>query len=154
MRRVPENRDATGLTFFVTARLETKQPIFKDKGRALFVLNTLNFYRQRGDIDLYGFVIMPDHIHIIVKLNGNITLSWWMDRFKSYIGRHLGEGPIWQQGFWSEAIPDYSFLEQKLRYIHDNPVKAGLVERAEDFEWSSACDYHCQAISDRIDSYR
>jgi putative transposase len=154
MRRVPENRAIGGLTYFVTSRLNTNRPIFEESKCAQLILDTLNFYRKRGDIDLYGFVIMPDHVHLVVRLNGEITISWWMDRFKSYIARKLGKGPIWQQGYWSEVVPNIAFLEQKLQYIHNNPVRAEIVERAEDFEWSSARDYFCQETSDRIDCYR
>ncbi|MBU0509781.1 transposase [bacterium] len=154
MRRVPENRNVAGLAFFVTFRLISSEPLFAKGQAAQIAIEALQFYRQRGDIDLYGFAVMPDHVHMIVKMNGDVTLMWWMNRFKSYVGRQLGKGPIWQRGYWSEVVPDIPFLEQKLRYVHENPVRAGLVVSPEDYAWSSARDYLCQATSDRVDRYR
>ena len=154
MRHVPENRSVSDLTFFVTARLNTTRPLLGDADAGQLILDTLNFYRQRGEIECYGFVVMPDHIHLIVKVVAPLTLPRWMDRFKSYVARHLNKGPIWQRGYWSEVVPSIPLLEQKLRYIHENPVRAGLVREATEYVWSSASDYYLQATSDRIDNYR
>jgi putative transposase len=154
VRHVPDNRGVSDLTFFVTARLNTTRRLLGDAGAGQLILDTLNFYRQRGEIECYGFVVMPDHVHLIVKIVVPLTLPRWMDRFKSYVARQLGKGPIWQRGYWSEVVPSIPLLEQKLRYIHENPVRAGLVNEATDHLFSSARDYHWQQKSDRIDDYR
>jgi len=154
MRHVPENREASDLTFFVTARLEIAQPVLGDAVAGQLVLDTIDFYRQRSEIECYGFVVMPDHVHLIIKVLAPVTLPRWMDKFKSYVARQLGKGPIWQRGYWSEVVPSVPFLEQKLRYIHENPVRAGLVKEAADYLFSSARDYHLQQKSERIDDYR
>jgi putative transposase len=153
MRHVPENRDVSDMTFFVTARLNTARPLLGDAGAGQLILDTLNFYRQRGEIECYGFVVMPDHVHLITKVHAPITLPWWMNRFKSYVARQLGKGPIWQRGYWSEVVPSISLLEQRLRSIHENPVRAGLVREAAEYLWSSARDYYLEAASERIDDY-
>ncbi|RPH91990.1 hypothetical protein EHM69_12535 [candidate division KSB1 bacterium] len=154
MRRVPENRIVGDLTFFVTTCLKTTTRLPGSTHLGQLVLDTLNFYRQRGEIECYGFVVMPDHIHLIVKMIAPVTLPRWMNCFKSYVARQLNQGPIWQRGYWSEVVPSIPFLEQKLLYIHENPVRAGLVQDATQYPWSSAPDYHLQAVSDRIDNYR
>jgi putative transposase len=153
MRRVPENRTAVGLTYFVTSRLQEHHDVFESQSACERVIGALQFYRQRGDIELYGFVVMPDHIHVIAKMRADITLEWWMNRFKSFVAHELGAGPIWQKGYWSEVIPNVSLLEQKLAYVHDNPVRAGLVGQAEEFLWSSAKDYAASDLSGRIDHF-
>jgi len=153
MRRVPENRRASDLTFFVTARMNTTRAILNEGDAAQLVLDTLSFYRQRGEIEVYGFVVMGDHVHLVVKILSPVTLPRWMNHFKSYIARQRGKGPIWQRGYWSEVVSGIPFLEEKLRYIHENPVRAGLVQDAADYPWSSARDYHRQMTSDRIDNY-
>ena len=153
MRRVPENRRMSDLTLFVTTRLNTKRAILSGEDAAQLVLDILSFYRRRGDIEVYGFVVMPDHVHLVVKVLSPLTLPRWMNRFKSYIARQLGKGSIWQRGCWSEVVPSIPFLEEKLLYIHENPVRAGLVQDAADYPRSSARDYHWQMTSDRIDNY-
>lgn len=154
MRCVPENRRVSDLTFFVTMRLNTTRAMLSGEDAAPLVLDTLSFYRRRSEIEVYGFVIMPEHMHLVVKVLSPVTLPRWMDRFKTYIAHQLRGGPIWQRGYWSEVVPSIPFLEEKLHYIHENPVKAGLVQDAADYPWSSARDYHWQATSGRIDNYR
>jgi len=154
MRRVPENRSVPDTTFFVTARLNATQAKLNENDAAQLILDTLSFYRRRGEIEVYGFVVMPDHVHLVVKILPPVILPRWMNRFKSYIARGLGKGPIWQRGYWSEVVSGIPFLEEKLRYIHENPVRAGLVQDTADYPWSSARDYHRQMTSDRIDNYR
>ena len=154
LRHVPDNRGVSDTTFFVTARLNTARPLLGDACAGQLILDTLNFYRQRGEVECYGFVVMPDHVHLMVKILAPLTLPRWVAKFKSYVARQLGKGPIWQRGYWSEVIPSVPFLEQKLRYIHENPVRAGVVNEAADYSFSSARDYHLQQKSERIDDYR
>jgi putative transposase len=151
MRRVPENRYQSGAGFYITARIRHVIGA-ADRGRfAQLVIDTLLFYRRRGDILLGAFVVMPDHVHFVIRLREPLTLSRWLNRFKSYVATHFGAGPIWQAGCWSEMIVSSPFFWQKVRYIHNNPVKAGLVEKPEDWIWSSAVDYASAETSNRID---
>jgi putative transposase len=153
MRHVPENRKLPGESFFVTSRLEFPHRLFTDAAAASLVISTLQFYRHRGDIRLYGFVVMPDHVHLLIRLGEQVTLSKFMNGFKSYVGHELHQGPIWQPGLWSEHIAGHEFLKQKLTYIHHNPVRAELVERPEDYPFSSAKEYYLADESDQIDYY-
>ena len=68
-------------------------------------------------VALYGFVVMPHHTHMVVRLGPKLAGPDFMRRFKA-----KGERMFWQ----------------KMAYLHANPVKAGYVERAEDYRWSSA----------------
>jgi putative transposase len=104
-------------------------------------------------MDLYGFVIMPDHIHLIIKLQGAHTLPAFVRQFKTYIAHRLAKGPIWQRNYWSELIVHDRMLAQKLEYIHENPVRKGIVEHAEDYPWSSAKEYLVKDRFELIDSY-
>ena len=141
MHRVPENRKLSDETFFVTTSLEPRRPLFADSGAAQLILNTWDFYRKRGEINLYCFVVMPDHVHFIVKVNSPLTISGFMRRFKDFVAHELEQGPIWEKGFWSEGIPSGRAFYQKLSYIHRNPAVAGLVTEESEYEWSSARDY-------------
>ena len=153
MRQVPENRRWPGETFFVTGRLLSTHRDFSETPAAQLACATLQFYRQRGDIRLYGYVVMPDHLHLLIKMSELQTLSPFMNRFKSYIGHELHRGPIWQEGFWSEIIARRYLYYQKLNYIHRNPVEAGIAERPEDYPWSSAREYSLIHESTVIDYY-
>ena len=114
------------------------------------MLDSFRFFRENGKIELYGFVIMPDHLHAILKTKAPVTISQFVKRMKTHIAHMLGQGPIWEKGYWSEVIEGGSFMKQKLVYIHENPVRAGLVRKPEDYPWSSAKEYLCKTTSDVI----
>lgn len=140
MRHVPENRLAAGLTFFVTCTLKDRQPLFSHPHKAQAVVDALQFYRAQRILELFGFVVMPDHVHMIAKLSSSLTRPSFMNRFKSYVAHCVSVEAIWQRGYWSEVVASEAFLRQKLTYLHENPVRAGLSTKEEDFLWSSARD--------------
>jgi putative transposase len=142
MVRVPQNRAISDLVFFITTGINNRIPLFKKPEAAKLVIDSFQFFRQRGEIELYGFVVMPDHLHIVLKVKEPLTISQFTKRLKNYIANSLGEGPIWEKGYWSEVIAGEFFLRQKLVYIHANPVRAGLVESVEEYPWSSAREYY------------
>jgi putative transposase len=154
MERVPPNRAVGGLTFFVTATLTERKPRFADVRACELVLDSLAFFRKRSEIELYGFVIMPDHVHLVVKTSEATTLPVFVRRLKTFVAHELGDGAIWKKGYWSEVVADEKHLRQKLTYIHENPVRAGLVGQATDYTWSSASDYMLSTERSRIDSWR
>jgi putative transposase len=101
-----------------------------------------------------GFVVMPDHVHALVWLPETGQLSRFMHgwkrmssfRIRSWYRDHqshyfegFGEGDrFWQPKYYSFPIYSRQKLEEKMEYIHLNPVRAGLVEKAVDWRWSSA----------------
>ncbi len=103
---------------------------------------------------LAGFVVMPDHVHALVRFSKEGMLSVFMGQWKrrSSIGlkEHLrrclkGYGakldsgaPIWQARYYSFEVFSQSKAREKLEYMHNNPVKAGLVRHPEDWKFSSA----------------
>src|SRR5256884_3628739 len=92
------------------------------------------------------YVIMPDHIHLFVGFGPeSITLSAWMKSLKNAISKSLKNatfnGPHWQKGFFYHVIRSQEFYDQKWVYVRDNPVRAGLVQSAEDWPYTGQiCD--------------
>ena len=150
MKSVPQTRTLTDSTFFITSNLDGEK-CFVDEANARIVLNTLDFYRKRGDILLYGFVVMPDHIHLLLNVNAPTTLPRFMNGLKSYIANQLGNRSIWQKSYWSELITNEHHFAEKLNYIHANPVRTNIVQSPEEFMWSSARDYLDGNANGRID---
>ncbi len=92
---------------------------------------------------LHAWVIMPNHVHVLVTLLGDITLSGVLHSWKSYTVRRtnalLGRcGPFWQPDYFDRFVRDERHYRATVYYIHQNPVKAGLCQEAADWEWSSA----------------
>ncbi len=83
---------------------------------------------------------MPDHLHLFVQLPGEVTLPRWMKGLKAAVGAALRAesdiiSPIWHQGFFDHLIRESESYDQKWQYVRDNPVRAGLVENADDWPW-------------------
>jgi len=89
---------------------------------------------------------MPDHIHLFAGFGPeSITLSAWMKSLKNAISKSLKNatfnGPHWQKGFFDHVIRSQEFYDQKWVYVRDNPVRAGLVQSAEDWPYTGQiCD--------------
>ena len=101
-----------------------------------------------------GFVIMPDHVHAMIWFPEIGQLSPFMNKWKEqssktikavlpeifpkYWSKIKRADPIWQARYYGFNIWSRKKFEEKLNYMHQNPVRAGLVDRAEDWRWSSA----------------
>jgi putative transposase len=117
------------------------------------VLGVLNQEVRRLAARCVGFVIMPDHIHAIVWFPEPGCLSVFMHEWKRYSSRlirqwydgqqmrYFEQAPIgvrfWQPKYHSFEIYERQKLQEKLDYMHLNPVRAALVDRAIDWQWSS-----------------
>jgi REP element-mobilizing transposase RayT len=97
---------------------------------------------------LLAWVVMPNHVHALLEpLNGwtiaKVVGSWKKFTASKIYDHHqrTGEGPsspIWHREYWDRYIRNQKHFEQAIEYIHQNPVKAGLVATPEDWPWSSA----------------
>jgi REP element-mobilizing transposase RayT len=86
---------------------------------------------------------MPNHVHLLVRMGDAVGMGKVVQAWKGYTGKRIQQltgghpGPVWQREYWDRYIRDEKHFLQALEYIHQNPVKAGLVARAEDWIWSS-----------------
>lgn len=151
MHTTPRNRKRTNQIFYVTCTIEGREPILRDPVLACKFLAALQHFRHTREIFLYGFVIMPDHVHFICKVINGMTISSLVRRIKTFTS--IRESFKWQRRFWSAAIDNQALLVQKLNYIHANPVRAGLVEEVSDYPWSSWADYHTKKQFELVDPY-
>jgi len=81
---------------------------------------------------------MPDHLHLAGQLGG-VRLSGIMHTFKSYTANRLADlgvdAPVWQRGYHDHALRGDEDYAARIRYLIENPVRAGLVERVEDYPY-------------------
>ncbi len=115
----------------------------------------IKFNLTKYDAKLFGYVFMPSHIHLLLFIEGKL-LTGFMRDFKKYISQKafkdlsICDNKIWMDGFDRVVIYSDKILLQKLDYIHRNPVKAGLVNSQENWEWSSAKNYLHSHIEDNF----
>jgi len=141
MQSVPANRFEPNLIFFVNSALRGRLPLFADDNSAKIVSDSLQFFRRNKRILLYGFVIMPDHIHLLLRPVAPLTLPNFMRRFKNFVAHEIDQGSIWDKGYWSEVVVSEKMFWSRLKYLHLNPVRAGLVAEMCDYLWTSAREW-------------
>jgi putative transposase len=156
----------TGQSHFITFSCYHRRPMFTtDSSRRLFE-SALERVRRNFQLRVYGYVVMPEHIHLLIsepqriKLDGapfkpDVGLSGGVDglidpmladalkSLKQSVSRRLiaAAEHFWQKRYYDFNIRNHPQFVEKLRYIHRNPVKRGLCERPEDWEWSSFRHY-------------
>ncbi|MFZ0310984.1 MAG: transposase [Candidatus Sulfotelmatobacter sp.] len=120
-------------TFFVTTVTWQRVPIFRKDTRALLLIDVLLDYRNQGKYLLHEFVVMPDHLHILLTPAAGISVERAVQFIKggySYRLRKEEKIRIWQQSFTNHRIRDTEDYERHCEYILVNPVRAGLVRDA------------------------
>jgi len=140
--------------YFITTSTHLHSTIFKDNVNKQLILDLFDCYRRQKSLKLYSFVIMPTHIHFISEFSNQLTLADFMRNIKSLSAdriyryhRAVKQGysinKIWGDGYVAKEIFSFSFLEQKIDYIHQNPCRFpwNLCNCPEEYPWSSACFY-------------
>ncbi len=131
-QRHPEQND---IIMFVTTNTLNRRPVFANPAYAREAIDNLYRLQELHQFLLFGFVIMPNHLHLLLNVPSPYTISKCMNAYKAGLTFDLGIGAFWQPKF-DLRIPKDSL--SVLRYIHANPVKAKLCDRPEDYPWSSA----------------
>jgi putative transposase len=139
---------------FVTFGCDRRRRLLDLDQPKRIVLGVLDQEIKRAAARCVGFVVMPDHVHAIVWFPRVNSLSGFMHEWKRHSSRLIREWYIdqklnyfdeaefgdrfWTPKYFSFEIESHRKLEEKLEYMHLNPVRAGLVKRAVDWPWSSA----------------
>ena len=161
----------TGEVYFVTDTVVDWVDVFTRPVYKHIILESLEYCQKNKGLIIYAWVLMSNHLHAIVGSNSQERVSdiwrdfkkftskkiietiqteysesrseWMLNRFE-YSGKNdkkIKNYRFWQEGNDAQGIYLNDYFEQKLNYIHENPVKAELVNRAEDYRYSSAIDY-------------
>jgi putative transposase len=130
---------------FVTFSCYHRKPLLADpQARDLFV-QTLETVRRWYGFWLIGYAVMPEHVHLLLSEPEGKNLALVLQMLKQMVCRNLrpasAKSPFWQARYYDFNVWSEQKRVEKLRYIHRNPVKRGLVERPEDWLWSSFHHY-------------
>lgn len=129
--------------YFITTVIQQRRKLFVK----LDVCRKLIQEMKRVDDDCYvetiAWVIMPDHIHWLFQLKGTNDLGTVLKKFKGRSARKLNlllgvKGTFWQHAYYDHAIRKDEDIKKVARYIVANPLRAGLVERIEDYSYWDA----------------
>lgn len=145
MPREARKKSRSGI-YHVMLRGANKQEIFHDNQDCLKFLGTVANYKMKLEMSVYAWCLMNNHVHLLLK-EGNEDLSITMKRigvsFVAYYNwKYKTTGHLFQDRFRSENVETDGYLMRLIRYIHQNPVKAGIVKDAIDWRWSSCHKYY------------
>ena len=153
---------------FISANTYRRIPLFRYRRPREIFFENLQFYRGKYIFRLYAYVLMPNHFHLLIDFPAQRALVDFLRDFKSAIGiqivdwlkadnrkellSHLAvlqasrrykdaRYSVWQRDSYITPLLSVRIIRQKLRYIHENPVRAGLVVVPEDYPYSSARVY-------------
>ncbi len=139
----PRHRIAPGTSYFVTTRCWQGRAIFQVPEIADILVKTLSQYRDQGAYLLHEFVVIPDHLHLLVTPGPTTSLEKTVQLIKGGSSHRIHKErnqkmEIWQEGFYDWTIRDENDWQTKVDYIRMNPVRAKLVQVPEDWPYSSA----------------
>ena len=133
--------------YHVVFRGNNRQFVLADRKDKEALLKTLSKYKGRFGFKFYGFVLMDNHAHLVLgtdhisnisKIMQAILLSYSLKFRKKY--NYVGH--VWQGRFKSNIIDGDGYIKECLEYIHNNPVRANIVESPEKYPWSSHFIYN------------
>jgi REP-associated tyrosine transposase len=156
-----------GWCYFLTSTTCNRKPIFMDDKYAQILCNIMYNLRRKDKMFLLGFVIMPEHLHLLIVPAKSVKIAWIMQEIKKGSARLINKdrhsraqgrarlpdaescrnrysessltlNKVWMDEYYDYVIRNEADLMKHLNYIFYNPVKRGLVESAEEYVWSSA----------------
>ena len=155
---------------FLTLTVVDWVNVFTHKNYKLTIVDSLKYCQKNKGLEIYGYCLMSNHLHMIAKATEKQGLSeilrdfkkftaksiinliqeepesrreWLLDRF-AFAGKYLNrieKYKFWQDGNHAKIIYSPAFFFEKMEYIHQNPVKEMIVEKPEDYLFSSARNY-------------
>jgi putative transposase len=128
--------------YHVITRGNQKQNVFRDQADYQEFIKLLQKYKKLYDFKLYGFCLMPNHVHILLEISKGRLLSRLMSglslSYTIYFNyKYKAVGHLWQGRYKSKVIVKDSYLLECINYINNNPVRASLVDKARDYPWAS-----------------
>jgi REP element-mobilizing transposase RayT len=144
MSRQARQKSESGI-YHIIIRGINKQVIFEDDEDREKFIGYLQYYKKVASYIVYGYCLMDNHIHLLIK-EGKEPIGHTMKRIGvSYVGwynrKYDRVGHLFQDRFKSEVVETDEYLLTVLRYIHQNPIKAGKEKNVVNYKWSSYAEY-------------
>jgi putative transposase len=160
------NFENYGNVYFITSTVVGFIRIFDITHLPEVLINAFKFYQSRGGFKIMAYVIMPNHFHLVIKVNDSKTISDCIGNLKRYMAKQIistlenlnrndiiellvgaakneptKDSKVWKYRFDCLTIISEDTLRQKIEYIHNNPVRAQITDEPMNWKYSSAANY-------------
>ena len=144
MPRQARKKSGSGI-YHIMLRGINRQIIFEDEEDSEVFLETMGLYKAEFNCLIYGYCLMKNHAHLLVKIDNDEIHNFMRKLGAKYVywynWKYDRVGGLFQDRYKSEPVEDDGYFLTVLRYIHQNPVKAGLCESVAEYEESSYNEY-------------
>ena len=129
---------------FITFSCYRREPYLTTASSKNIFLDSLELTRKRYNLEVLGYVVMPEHVHLLLSepKDHEIPLAKALQSLKLSVSKHLPTTPFWQTRYYDFNVFTHNKRVEKLKYMHRNPVTRGLVDKPEDWPWSTYRHYH------------
>ena len=144
MPRQARRKSESGI-YHIMLRGINQQQIFEDEEDGFRFLETLSKYKEQCGYEIYAYCLMGNHVHILLK-EGKENLTLVLKRIAGsyvywYNWKYRRCGHLFQDRFKSEPVEDDAYFLTVIRYIHQNPIKAGICKNIDGYKFSSYNEY-------------
>jgi putative transposase len=126
-------------TYFVTTATASRRRLFQVHRNAELLIDTLQDQRSKDRLALHAFVVMPDHVHLVLTPAPDVSLEKAMQYIKGGFSFRLkSKFDVWQRSYDNRRILDAGDFAERVHYIQENPVRAHIATEADSYPFSSA----------------
>ncbi len=148
MARVKHGQD-DWLSYHITTRTHGRAFYLARPDDKRVITDALDFYRRLGRFKVFAFVVMANHVHLIIQPAPGVSLGDIVRNFKAWTSRHNSSKPpgepLWERRYDDNRIKTAEELRAVIEYVHHNPVRAGIARSPREYAWSSVHNYSDQA---------
>jgi putative transposase len=126
---------------FLTFSCRERLPYLDNAAVCDILERSLDAVRKRYVFFVFGYVVMPEHVHLLVSEPRRGILDRAIQALKTSVSKQSVQRPFWLPRYYDFNVQSEEKRIEKLRYMHRNPVSRGLVSRPEDWKWSSYRHY-------------
>ena len=124
--------------YSVTAVTAGRRRLFQVASNAELLIDTLRNYRSQGKFEIHSFVVMPDHLHVLLTPAPTVPLEKAIQLLKGGFSFRLkSKMDVWNKGFFDRRIEDRASFDACKEYIEQNPVRANIVLKASEYAYTS-----------------
>jgi putative transposase len=130
-----------GHDHFITFSCHERKPYLATPAARNTFLDSLELARKRHRFEVLGYVVMPEHVHLLLSEPPDGPLATALLSIKLSVSKRLTQRPFWTARYYDFNVFTHNKRVEKLKYMHRNPIARGLVDNPEDWPWSTYSSY-------------